>query len=198
KRFMNEALMVDQLNHPNIVKVYERGEYDQKLFIAMEFLAGQSLAEIIKKGEQIPIKDCLKIMNQLVKTIVKVHSKGIIHRDLKPENIILIEKEEEKYFVKLLDFGLAKHQTLTRLTETGEILGTINYLPPERISQQEFSTAGDIYSLGVVFYEMLTSEKPFIGETPVDIIRQILEKEPIEPRQFRPEIPNELNPKNDE
>ena len=82
---------------------------------------------------------------------------------------------------------------MSRLTETGEILGTINYLPPERITRQDFSPAGDIYSLGVVFYEMLTLEKPFLGETPVDIIKQILEKEPVVPSVFRPEIPGELD-----
>jgi len=193
KRFMNEALLVDQLNHPNIVKVFERGEYNQQLFIAMELLEGQSLAERIQKGEHIPLDDCLKIMNQLIDTIAGVHAKGIIHRDLKPENIVLIEKGGDKNFVKLLDFGLARSESFTRLTETGEILGTINYLPPERITRQEYSAASDIYSLGVVFYEMLTLEKPFPGEAPIDIIKQILEKDPIEPNKFRPEIPGKLN-----
>jgi serine/threonine-protein kinase len=132
-------------------------------------------------------------MTQLVNALAKVHSKGIIHRDIKPENILLIEKKENKYFVKLLDFGLAKSQSLTRLTETGQILGTINYLPPEQITHQKVSLASDIYSLGVVFYEMLTLEKPFLGESTIDIIKQIIEKEPIEPRKLRPEIPVELN-----
>lgn len=193
KRFMNEALMVDQLNHPHIVKVFERGEYNQQLYIAMELLEGQSLAERIKKGVHIPLTDCLKIMYQLIDTITSVHAKGIIHRDIKPENILLVEQGEDKNFVKLLDFGLARSESLTRLTETGEILGTINYLPPERISRQEYSAASDIYSLGVVFYEMVTLEKPFPGEVPIDIIKQIFEKEPIAPNKFRPEVPRELN-----
>jgi tetratricopeptide (TPR) repeat protein len=193
KRFLNEAILVDQLNHPNIVKVFERGEYNQQLFIAMEFLQGQSLADLIQKGENIPITDGLNIMRQLVNALAKVHSKGIIHRDLKPENILLIEKKENKYFVKLLDFGLAKSQSLTRLTETGQILGTVNYLPPEQITHQEVSLASDIYALGVVFYEMLTLEKPFLGDYTIDIIKQIIEKEPIEPCKLRSEIPAELN-----
>jgi len=193
KRFMNEALMVDQLNHPHIVKVFERGEYNQNLFIAMELLEGQALSEIIESRQLIPLTDILRIMEQMVQTLLMVHGKGIIHRDLKPDNIILIKNDEKKYFVKLLDFGLAKNQTLTRLTETGEILGTINYLPPERITRQEFSSASDIYSLGVVFYEMLTLEKPFMGEVPIDIIKQILEKQPLEPACFRAEIPHELS-----
>ena len=196
KRFLNEARMVDQMDHPNIVKVYERGESDERLFIAMEMLQGRSLAEIIRDHELLPINHCVSIMAQMVDAVAKIHSKGIVHRDLKPENIMILDtldNEDNKPTAKLLDFGLAKTRSLTRLTETGEILGTINYLPPERISHQDFSAAGDIYSLGVVFYEMFTVEKPFLGETPIDIIRQILEKEPVEPSSFRPDIPGDLS-----
>ncbi|MCP5107013.1 MAG: tetratricopeptide repeat protein, partial [bacterium] len=193
KRFMNEALLVDQLDHPHIVKVYERGETGNRLFIAMEMLQGESLDDIIAKGELIPLGHCIEIMAQLVDAVEKIHSKGIVHRDLKPGNIMLMEQVENKPFAKLLDFGLARAQSLTRLTETGEILGTINYLPPERISHQDFSAAGDIYSLGVVFYEMLTGEKPFLGSTPIDVIKLILEQEPIAPVKYRLEIPAALN-----
>lgn len=193
KRFMNEAQLVDQLDHPNIVKVYERGESDRHLFIAMEMLHGRSLAEIIGNNERIPLNHCFSLMSQLVDAVAKIHSRGIVHRDLKPENIMIVDSEEKGPAAKLLDFGLAKTHSLTRLTETGEILGTINYLPPERISHQDFSAAGDIYSLGVVFYEMVTVEKPFLGETPIDIIKQILEKDPVEPSRFRPELPGALS-----
>ncbi len=193
KRFLNEAIVVDQLNHPNIIKVYERGEFNQQLYIAMEMLDGPSLAEIIGKGEMLPLQDCIIIMNQLVVTIHKIHTKGIVHRDLKPDNIIVINKDGNKNFVKLLDFGLARSQILSSLTGTGEIIGTINYLPPEQISHQEYSAASDIYSLGVVFYELLTLEKPFIGELPVDIIKQILNKEPVDPLHLRPELYPEMN-----
>lgn len=188
KRFLNEALLVDQLNHPNIVHVYERSEHNQQLYIAMEMLDGPSLAQLIEKGEHLRIRDCLVIMNQLILTIHRIHAKGIIHRDLKPDNIIVIDKDGNKNFVKLLDFGLARGQNLSSLTGTGEIIGTINYLPPEQISSQEFTTAGDVYSLGVVFYELVTLEKPFIGEFPVDIIKQILDKDPIQPIKLRPEL----------
>jgi len=193
KRFLNEALLVDQLNYPHIVKVYERGEYNQRLYIAMEILEGPSLAEIIRRGEMLPLPDCLSIMGQLAETVAKVHARGIVHRDLKPDNIILINHEGNRNFVKLLDFGLARHPSLTHLTGTGEILGTINYLPPEQISRQEYSPASDIYSLGVVFYELLTLEQPFIGDFPVDIIKQILDKDPLEPLRFRPELTPEIN-----
>jgi tetratricopeptide (TPR) repeat protein len=194
QRFLNEALIIDQLHHPNIVKVIERGEYNNRLFIAMELLEGKPLSYLIKAGLKLSIKEAAAIMDQLFDAVFKIHSKGIIHRDLKPDNIMLIDKEKEsKNFVKILDFGLAKNRSLTQLTETGEILGTINYLPPERISNQEFSNAGDIYSLGIIFYEMMTLEKPFLGELQVDVIRSILEKEPIEPGRFNPDIPAQLN-----
>jgi serine/threonine protein kinase len=194
KRFFNEALIIDQLHHPNIVKVIERGEYNNRLFIAMELLEGKPLSHLIRARLKLPIKEAAEIMDQLLDAIFKIHSKGIIHRDLKPDNIMLLDKDKEsKNFVKILDFGLAKNRSLTQLTETGEILGTINYLPPERISNQEFSGAGDIYSLGVIFYEMMTLEKPFLGELQVDVIRSILEKEPIEPTRFNPDIPDSLN-----
>jgi ligand-binding sensor domain-containing protein/tRNA A-37 threonylcarbamoyl transferase component Bud32 len=130
KRFLNEALIIDRLDHPNIVNVIERGEYNNQLFLVMEMLEGESLAELIRKNVKISIQEAAGIMNQLVDALAKIHEKGIIHRDLKPENIMLMKKEETGYFVKLLDFGLARDQTLTRLTETGEILGTINYLLP--------------------------------------------------------------------
>lgn len=192
KRFLNEALLVDQLDHPHIIKVFERGEFNQQLYIAMEMLDGPSLATIIHQGIMIPLHDCISIMNQLAETISRIHSKGILHRDIKPDNIILIKKNENPFFVKLLDFGLAINQSLTRLTGSGEILGTINYLPPEQISQRDYSPASDIYSLGVVFYELLTLQQPFIGEFPIDIIQQILYKNPIKPREFRAELPGNL------
>jgi tetratricopeptide (TPR) repeat protein len=188
KRFLNEAILVDQLNHPNIIKVYERGEFNQQLYIAMEMLDGPSLAEIIGKGEMLPLQDCIDIMNQLVVTIHRIHAKGIVHRDLKPDNIIVINRDSNKNFVKLLDFGLARSQLLSSLTGSGEIIGTINYLPPEQISHRVYSPASDIYSLGVVFYELLTLEKPYIGELPVEIIKQILDKEPVDPCRLRPEL----------
>jgi serine/threonine-protein kinase len=160
----------------------------------MELIDGKPLSYLIREKIKLSINDAADIMNQLLDAIFKIHSRGIVHRDLKPDNIMLTHKEEKSTnMVKLLDFGLAKNQSLTELTETGEILGTINYLPPERISRQDFSTAGDIYSLGVIFYEMMTLEKPFLGELQIDVIRSILEKDPVEPARFNPDLPDELN-----
>ncbi len=189
KRFLNEAYLVDQLDHPNIIKVFERGEYQQNLYIAMELLSGKSLAETIRSGARIPLAECLQIMHQLADALARIHGQGILHRDVKPANVMLTNGSDQRA-AKLLDFGLAQSPSLTRLTETGEILGTVYYMAPELISQRQASAASDIYALGVVFYEMLTLEKPFLGENPGEIIRAILENEPIAPSHFRPDLPS--------
>lgn len=187
KRFLNEAYLVDQLDHPNIIKVFERGEFQQTLFIAMELLPGKSLADVIRSGERLPVGECLDIMRQLADALSGLHGRGILHRDVKPANVMLTNGSGPRT-AKLLDFGLAQSPSLTRLTETGEILGTVYYMAPELISQRQSSAASDIYALGVVFYELLTLEKPFLGENPGEIIRAILESEPIAPDRFRPDL----------
>ena len=193
QRFVNEAAIVDQLHHPNIIRIFERGEHDGKLFIAMELLNGPSLADVIRRGEVVSVPDCVDIMSQLADALAKIHSKGIVHRDLKPENVVLVEADGRRNVVKLLDFGLATTHSLTRLTQTGMILGTISYLSPEQITDRSVTAASDLYSLGVVAYELLTFQKPFPGETPADIIKQILDREAAAPVAFRPDIPGRLN-----
>jgi tetratricopeptide (TPR) repeat protein len=193
QRFVNEAAIVDQLHHPNIIRIFERGEHDGKLFIAMELLNGPSLADVIRRGEVVSVPDCVDIMSQLADALAKIHSKGIVHRDLKPENVVLVEADGRRNVVKLLDFGLATTHSLTRLTQTGMILGTISYLSPEQITDRSVTAASDLYSLGVVAYELLTFQKPFPGETPADIIKQILDREPSAPVGLRLDIPGRLN-----
>ncbi len=193
KRFKQEAAIIDQLDHPNIVKVIERGQYKQKLYIAMELLRGKTLTRKIKEEQEIDLKEVLDIMIQTTDALMKIHSKDIVHRDLKPDNIMLIEKDGNCNFVKLLDFGLAKGQAQTRITETGTVMGTLNYMAPEQLSKGEFSLASDIYSLGVIFYETVTNRLPFPGERIGDIMKQIMNKTPIEPILLRPDLPIEFN-----
>jgi serine/threonine protein kinase len=121
--------------------------------------------------------------------LMKIHSKDIAHRDLKPENIMLIEKEGNCNFVKLLDFGLDKGQAQIRITETGTVIGPFNYMAPEQVAQGEFSLASDIYSLGVIYYETVTNRLPFPGERIVDIMKQIMNKTRIEPIRMRLDLP---------
>lgn len=192
KRFKQEASIVDQLVHPNIVKIIERGETDGGLYIAMELLQGPTLAQIIQEEDKISIPIALNIMVQIADVLKSIHSMKIIHRDLKPENIVLIQKDNNPYFVKLLDFGLATTQNMTRLTETGMVVGTIFYLSPEQVSGGQVTLASDVHALGIIFYEMLTGIRPFIGETTIDVMKQIIDIEPIHPDKFRPEIDKTL------
>lgn len=193
KRFKHEALLTDQLDHPNIVKIIERGEAGDNLFIAMELLQGKPLDVRLQEPGQLNLKECYFIMIQVTDALVLIHSKNIIHRDLKPSNIMLIEKDGEKNFVKLLDFGLARADFQTRLTRTGIMVGTTSYLSPEQITNTGINTASDIFSLGIIFYEMVCGSKPFFGESESDIIRAILDAAPVEPNRFRREIPAKLN-----
>jgi len=197
RRFIQEGNIIDELDHPNIVRVYERGENNRRLYIAMEFLDGKPLAQIIReaaqRGEQIPLDLCLHLMRQIISGLTAVHEKAVIHRDLNPANIIITKSPEDASLVKLVDFGIAKSFTVSGLTETGGIIGTLNYLSPETISHQEPGAASDIFSLGVVFYEMLTLEKPFFGADHLDIVKQILEKQPLPPAVFRADMPKAMD-----
>jgi serine/threonine-protein kinase len=193
KMFKNEAVVIDQFNHPNIVKVIERGETEDNIYIAMELLDGKTLSEILEEEERLDIPIALSIMIQTVDALCMIHKKKITHRDLKPENIMIIKTEENPYFVKVLDFGLAKQQTLTRMTQTGIIMGSIFYLSPEHITNSPITTASDIYALGVIFYQVISGEMLFFGDTAVDIAQQILEKEPIALNKLRKDVPEELN-----
>ncbi len=192
KRFKQEASIIDQVIHPNIVRVIERGETEGGLYIAMEALEGPSLAEMLHEKRKLDIPLALHIMAQIADALKSIHAMNIIHRDLKPENIKLVEKDGNLYFVKLMDFGLAITQHMSRLTETGIVVGTISYLSPEQVAGEDISIASDIHSLGVIFYEMLAGVKPFIGETTLDVMKQILGSEPIEIGKFRPDLDRSL------
>lgn len=178
KRFISEATIVDQLDLPHVVRIIERGEHNQNMFIAMEWLEGDTLAARLRRQGSLPVPVALDIMAQLAEVMFQIHARGIVHRDLKPENIILTDTAQRRDYVKLLDFGLARGQNVGRLTETGMVVGTITYMAPEQVARAEYSFASDVYAMGVIFYEALTGIKPFSGENTVDIMRQILDRAP--------------------
>jgi tetratricopeptide (TPR) repeat protein len=192
-RFKQEATIIDKLDHPHIVKIMERGQYKQRFFIAMELLKGKTLETKLAEEGQMYLNECLHIMKQITAALSLIHSKNIIHRDLKPSNIMLVNKNGDNHFVKLLDFGVARMKFQTKLTKTGILLGTTNYLAPEQINNTGISTASDLFSLGIIFYEMVCGTKPFIGDSESDIIKDILEKQPMEPQRLRDDVPHELN-----
>ncbi|MGV8040138.1 MAG: tetratricopeptide repeat protein [Thermoanaerobaculaceae bacterium] len=191
QRFINEGRIIDALDHPNIVRVLDRGEHNERLYIAMEFLEGRSLAQVLQahasRGQLVPLPVCTAILAQLIDAVTTIHSKGIVHRDITPANVIVLEPPAAPV-VKLLDFGIAKLDTATTLTEAGEILGTVNYMAPERIQLRELTPASDVFSLGVLAYELVTLHKPFLADEPVEVLKQVLTREPVDPTLVRPEI----------
>jgi ligand-binding sensor domain-containing protein/tRNA A-37 threonylcarbamoyl transferase component Bud32 len=193
KRFKHESLITEGLDHPHIVHIIERGETDDSWYIAMELLQGESLALLIKRSGRLPVSEALAIMLQIVDALQAIHAQNIVHRDLKPENIMVNERPGRGHFVKLLDFGLAITPAQSRLTMSGVVMGTIRYLPPERISDGTSSPAGDIYSAGIILYEMLTGSKPFWSEATGEVIHRILKTYPLPPIEISREVPGELN-----
>jgi ligand-binding sensor domain-containing protein/tRNA A-37 threonylcarbamoyl transferase component Bud32 len=193
KRFKHESLITEQLDHPHIVHIIERGEIDDCWYIAMELLRGESLAMLIRRDGRLPVGAALDIMLQIVDALQAIHVQNIVHRDLKPENIMVSERHGQRHFVKLLDFGLAITPAQSRLTMSGVVMGTIRYLPPERISDGISSPAGDIYSAGIILYEMVTGSKPFWSEATGEVIHRIMKTYPLPPREISSEIPLELN-----
>ncbi|MEW6335785.1 MAG: tetratricopeptide repeat protein [Acidobacteriota bacterium] len=195
RRFINEGKIIDTLDHPNIVKVIDRGEHNRRLYIAMEYLEGMTVAELVaaaaSRGRQLPIQECLELVRQIADAAAAIHGKGIVHRDITPANVI-VSGEGAGARAKLLDFGIAKQETMSTLTEVGEILGTINYMAPERLQLRDVTAASDVFSIGVLLYELLTLRKPFLAEEPVEVLKQVLGREPVRPSALRPEVSAEL------
>jgi ligand-binding sensor domain-containing protein/tRNA A-37 threonylcarbamoyl transferase component Bud32 len=193
RRFINEGRIVDSLNHPHIVRIHERACQGQDLFIVMEYLEGATLEDKIRRQGILPAPEALGIMKQLAETVAALHERGVIHRDLKPGNIMLTRRDGTDNFVKLLDFGVSRTEGMTRLTKSGMIIGTVGFVPPEQVSSAEFGFPGDIYSLGVIFYEMATGDLPFVGESTLEVMKQILNEEPIPPATVNPDLGKDLN-----
>lgn len=193
RRFKQEAAIVDQLDHPHVLRIIERGQHNQRLYIVMELLDGQTLEEKIKKDFPLPLDESLNIMIQITDALDWIHLQNIIHRDLKAANIMLIHHDNNPHYVKILDFGLARTKFQARLTETGVLVGTVGNLAPEQISRAEFIPAGDIHSLGNMFYKILTGKDPFTGNTATEIMGRILEELPRNPAAFRRVIPPKLD-----
>ncbi len=200
RRFMTEAKSASATDHPNIVTIHEIGESDGTHYIAQEYVEGETLRHRIGQGP-IPLLDALGIAYQTANALAAAHNAGIVHRDIKPENIMV----RHDGFVKVLDFGLAgmnqteamaEHlsnaPTLPQQTAPGMILGTVNYMSPEQTRGQKLDARSDLWSLGVVLYEMLTGQRPFHGESMPDIFVAILERQPIPLAELLDNAPAQL------
>ncbi len=181
-RFQREAQSAGVLAHPNIVTIYDFGEDQGILYLAMEFLQGKSLDRIMQEHNFIPLEKILLIYEQVCNALDFAHSKGIVHRDIKPANVMLLDKWQ----VKITDFGIAKIAEMgtTGLTRSGQILGTPNYMSPEQVKGRSVDGRSDIFSLGVILYELITGEKPFHGQNITTVIYKIMHESPIPPRDL--------------
>ena len=174
RRFQREANAASSLKHPNIVEMYDVGEDDGKYFIVMEYINGKTLKSLIKKRGALTLEEVMDIMLQLTSAVACAHDSYIIHRDIKPQNVMILEDGR----VKITDFGIAMALNSNELTQTNSVMGSVHYLPPEQANGSGSTIKSDIYSLGILMFELLTGKLPFKGENAVEIaIKQM--KEPI-------------------
>lgn len=188
RRFQREALSASSLSHPNIVEVYDVGEDGGSYYIVMEYIEGKHLKELIKKRGKLTLSEVIDIMSQVCDGLATAHDSYIIHRDIKPQNIMILDSG----LVKITDFGIAMALNSTQLTQTNSVMGSVHYLPPEQASGKGSTMQSDIYSMGILMYELLTGTLPFRGENAVEIALKQL-KEPIPNLKDKlPDIPNSI------
>jgi len=185
RRFQREALSVSNLSHPNIVEVYDVGEEDGEYYIVMEYLSGKTLKQLLKKRESLTLTEVIDIMTQLTDGIAHAHESYIIHRDIKPQNIMI----EDDGKIKITDFGIAMALNATQLTQTNSVMGSVHYLPPEQASGKGATIKSDIYSLGILMYELLTGTVPFKGDNAVEIALKHMKDKIPSIRKQNPAIP---------
>jgi beta-lactam-binding protein with PASTA domain len=188
ERFRREASSAAGLQHPNIVGVFDRGEWDGTYYIAMEYLRGHTLKQLVREHGAMPPDLAVDITIQVLRAAKFAHKRGIVHRDIKPHNVIL----DEEGRAKVTDFGIARAGA-SDMTETGSIMGTAQYLSPEQAQGQPVSPRSDLYSIGVMLYELLTGKVPFDAESPVTIALKHVSEPPVPPSRLNPAVPPALD-----
>jgi eukaryotic-like serine/threonine-protein kinase len=189
ERFRREAQNAAGLSHPNIVSIYDRGDSEGTYYIAMEHVEGRTLKELIVARGPSPLGIAIDYTRQILSALRFAHRNGIVHRDIKPHNVIV----DGEGRVKVMDFGIARAGAASQMTEAGSIIGTAQYLSPEQARGAPVDQTSDLYSTGIVLYELLTGSVPFTGETPVEIAMKHLSQAPVPPSAHRPEVPRDLD-----
>ena len=188
RRFKREALSVSNLSHPNIVEVYDVGEEEGNYYIVMEYIGGKTLKQLLQKRGALTLTEVLDIMSQLTDGLSHAHDAYIIHRDIKPQNIMI----EDNGLIKITDFGIATAINSTQLTQTNSVMGSVHYLPPEQASGKGSTIKSDIYSLGILMYELLAGSVPFKGDTAVEIALKHMKEKIPSIRKQNPTIPQSI------
>ena len=188
RRFQREALSASSLSHPNIVEVYDVGEDNGLYYIVMEYVEGKTLKQLLKKRGSLTLSEAIDIMLQITDGMAHAHDSYIVHRDLKPQNIMIKDDGQ----IKITDFGIAMALNSTQLTQTNSVMGSVHYLPPEQAAGKGCTIKSDIYSMGIIFYELLTGELPFKGDSAVEIALKQM-KDPLpDVHQMNKDIPQSI------
>src|SRR5919112_709063 len=187
ERFRREASAAAGLQHPNIVGIFDRGQWDGTYYIAMEYLKGQTLKQLVREHGAMPPDLATDITIQVLRAAKFAHKRGVVHRDIKPHNVIL----DAEGRAKVTDFGIARAGA-SDMTETGSIMGTAQYLSPEQAQGHPVDARSDLYSIGVVLYELLTGHVPFDAESAVTIALKQVAEDPVPPGQLNPDVPPPL------
>ncbi len=188
RRFQREAISASSLNDPNIVEVYDVGEDNGKYFIVMEYVQGLTLKQLIKKRGALTLPEVQDIMLQLTSAVAHAHESYIIHRDIKPQNVIILEDGR----VKIMDFGIAVALNAGEFTQTNSVMGTVYYIPPEQANGGAATIKSDIYSLGILMYELVTGHVPFKGDNPVEVAIKHMNEEIPSICEYDPEMPQSI------
>jgi len=195
-RFRREAQAAARLSHPGIVAIYDVGEADGRPYIVMEYVPGETLKQLIQRQAPLDLETALELMLQVSSAVAAAHAAGIVHRDLKPQNILVATSptgpgsRPPGLTVKVTDFGLARSVTVSAQSEAGVVFGTAHYLAPEQARGEAATPASDVYALGIVFYELVTGQLPFTGDTALAIALQHVQSPPPSPRQLNPRLPS--------
>src|SRR6516162_5013926 len=189
RRFKQELILARQVTHKNVIRIFDLGQSDGIKFITMDFVEGKDLRALLQERGRFPPNEAARIMLQICRALEAAHAEHVIHRDLKPQNIML----DQRGRVFVMDFGIARSAHLPGMTQTGALVGTPEYMSPEQARGEKLDERSDIFSLGVIFYEILTGKSPYPSDAPLATLWKRMQERVTPPSQLEPTMPSELN-----